>query len=66
MEGYLTLPEAARHIGISRAVLWRHVQAGHLQGVQRVGRWYLIPAAEAERFRIEKPKPGRPRKRPAP
>ena len=63
MEEYVTLPEAARRLGITRAVLWRHVKAGRL-AFERVGKWYLIAEPELERFANTPRPPGRPRRQP--
>lgn len=57
----LTIPQAALLIGMSRAVLWRHVQKDHI-GVERVGKYVLIDADELARFQVKPRRPGRPRK----
>lgn len=61
----LTIPEAAREIGMSRVVLWRHVQKGRLPSIP-AGRFRLIDADDLERFRAtERPQgwpKGKPRK----
>ncbi len=56
----MALTQAARELGITRAVLWRHVKAGHI-AAQQIGRFYVIAEAEVERFRLERRPPGRPR-----
>ncbi len=60
----LTIPEAAREIGMSRIVLWRHVKKGSIPtvGTDRVR---LIDSEDLERFKAQKRRAGRPRK-PAP
>lgn len=57
----LTIPEAAKEIGMARAVLWRHVKKGHLQTV-KAGPYELIDSEELERFKAQERKPGRPPK----
>lgn len=69
MEGrrLLTIPEAAREIGMSRVVLWRHVKKGTIPsiGTEQVR---LIDADDLAKFQAQErpagwPK-GRPRKQP--
>jgi excisionase family DNA binding protein len=60
----LTIPEAAQIVGVTRAVLWRHVKQDHLKAEQ-AGRFYLIEEEEAMRFRDERARPGRPKTKPA-
>jgi hypothetical protein len=57
----LTIPDAAREIGMSRVVLWRHVRAKHIAS-ERYGKYTLIDSEELERFRQQERNPGRPRK----
>ncbi len=57
----LTIPKAALAIGMHRAVLWRHVQRGHLKTEQH-GPYVLIDSDELARFQATKRKAGRPRK----
>jgi predicted DNA-binding transcriptional regulator AlpA len=63
----LTIPEAAREIGMSRVVLWRHVQKGNIPtiGTDRIR---LIDSEDLAKFQAEDrpqgwPK-GKPRKQP--
>lgn len=56
----LTIPEAAALVGVTRAVLWRHVKAGHIPHTP-VGKFLLIDQVDAEHFRDNRPKPGRPK-----
>jgi hypothetical protein len=60
----LTIPQAAREIGMSRFVLWRHVKHGHL-ATEKAGPHVLIDADELAKFRSQKRRPGRPKRRPA-
>jgi hypothetical protein len=60
----LTIPQAAREIGMSRFVLWRHVRHEHLKS-ERHGPHVLIDAEELARFQSQKRRPGRPKRRPA-
>jgi predicted site-specific integrase-resolvase len=59
----LTIPEAAKEIGMSRVVLWRHVKKGTLPSVG-TDRVRLIDAAELARFHAQKRTPGWPLGRP--
>jgi predicted site-specific integrase-resolvase len=60
-EETLTLPEAARELGIAHVTLWRLVKAGKVATV-KLGPVHGITRTELERFRaIERPR-GRPRK----
>lgn len=59
----LTIPEAAREIGMSRVVLWRHVKKGTLPSVG-TDRVRLIDSEELERFNAQKRKAGWPAGRP--
>ena len=59
----LTIPQAAKRIDMSRAVLWRHVKAGHLAAEQH-GPYVLIDAEELAKFSEKDRRPGRPRKQP--
>lgn len=66
----LTIPEAAREIGMSRVVLWRHVKKGRIPSEQ-AGPYVLIDAKDLAAFKAQERRPGwkagRPRKRrPAP
>lgn len=56
----LTIPQAAQRIGMSRAVLWRHVKAKHLASEQH-GPYTLIDAEELARFQAIPREGGRPR-----
>ncbi len=56
----MTIPKAAALVGVTRAVLWRHVKAGHIPHTP-VGRFLLIDQVDAEHFRDNRPKPGRPK-----
>lgn len=55
----LTIPEAADEIGMSRVVLWRHVNKGHLPTVE-VGKYRMVDAEDLARFKAQERKPGRP------
>lgn len=55
----LTIPEAAREIGMSRVVLWRHVKKGTLPSVG-TDRVRLIDSEELERFHAQERKAGWP------
>jgi excisionase family DNA binding protein len=57
----LTIPEAAKVVGVTRAVLWRYVKADRLPAEQ-AGRFYLVDEEDAIRFRDRERRPGRPRK----
>jgi predicted DNA-binding transcriptional regulator AlpA len=59
----LTIPQAAREIGMSRIVLWRHVKKGTIPsvGTERVR---LIDADDLACFQRTKRRTGRPRKTP--
>lgn len=59
----LTIPEAAKEIGMSRVVLWRHVKKGTLPSVG-TDRVRLIDSEELERFHAQDRKPGWPAGRP--
>jgi excisionase family DNA binding protein len=61
MEDFVLLPDAARELNLSRAVLWRHVKAGRLPA-QRLGRLYVIRRADLATFQKNRRKPGRPPK----
>jgi excisionase family DNA binding protein len=60
----LTIPKAAERIGMTRAVLWRHVKAGRLPHV-KIGPYKLVDAAVLDEWAKVKREPGRP-PRPAP
>ncbi len=49
-EERITLPEAARRLGVSHATLFRWVQQG-LVHAERVGRTHVVSGAEIERLR---------------
>lgn len=57
----LTIPKAAERIGMSRFVLWRHVNRGHLKAEQH-GPYLLIDAEELARFQAMERRPGRPKR----
>lgn len=59
----LTIPEAAREIGMSRVVLWRHVRKGTLPsiGTERVR---LIDSEELAKFQAAERRQGWPKGRP--
>ena len=59
----LTIPQAAAEIGMTRAVLWRHVKKGNLPSVQ-VGPYRLIDADDLARFNAQERKPGWPKGKP--
>jgi len=44
---YLTIPEFARILGISRIAIYKHVKKGDIKA-KRVGKIYLIPYRYAE------------------
>jgi hypothetical protein len=65
----LTIPEAAKEIGMSRVVLWRLVKRGVVPS-EPAGRFRVIDSEELAKF-AEQDRPagwpkGRPRKGPAP
>jgi excisionase family DNA binding protein len=62
-EETLTLPEAARELGIAHVTLWRMVKAGRVATV-KLGPVYGITRTELERFRRVHRPIGRPRKQP--
>ncbi len=53
LEGWITVREAARRLGLSRSAVRNHIQAGRLGPVRRVGavRVDLIPLASVEALR---------------
>lgn len=59
----LTIPQAAREIGMTRAVLWRHVQKGRIP-VTEAGPYRLIDAADLAAFVATERKPGWPKGKP--
>jgi len=66
LNGYLTIAEAAALLRRDPATLRQAAGRGSL-AVTRVGSFYLVTAAEVERYRRENlNKRGRPKKRPAP
>lgn len=65
MEGYVSLAQAAERLKITRAVVWRHIKAGDI-AAERVGRIYIVPESEIERYAVERRKPGRPKTKLAP
>lgn len=59
----LTIPQAAREIGMTRAVLWRHVKRGRIPTVD-AGPYQLIDADDLAVFKATERKPGWPAGRP--
>ena len=59
----LTIPQAAKEIGMSRVVLWRHVKKGHIP-VEEAGPYVLIDAEDLARFKAQDRKAGWPAGRP--
>ena len=55
----LTVPEAAKKLGVSRQQVHRYIAKGRLRAA-RVGRGFVVQVSDVERFR--RPKPG-PKKR---
>lgn len=53
LEGWVTIKEAARQLGLSRSAVRNHVRAGRLGPMRRVGtaRVDLLPLASVEAFR---------------
>lgn len=43
MEEKMTVREAAKYKGVSEQAIVRWIRSGLIQGVQRIGRMYLIP-----------------------
>ncbi len=61
MRGYVTLPQAARELGVSRETAWRWASRGLLPAV-RFGRVYAVPLAaldEVKRRVLPRPVWGR-------
>jgi excisionase family DNA binding protein len=56
----LTLPSAARELGISHVTLYRLVKAGRIPST-RVGAYHLIRRTDLEAFRRLDRKAGRPK-----
>lgn len=59
----LTIPQAAREIGMTRAALWRHVKKGSIPVVD-AGPYQLIDAADPAAFQATERKPGWPKGKP--
>lgn len=59
----LTIPEAAREIGMTRAVLWRHVKSGRIPSIG-TDRVRLIDAEALAAFQAVERKPGWPKGKP--
>jgi excisionase family DNA binding protein len=56
MDELVTVPEAARELGVSRWAVWQQVKAGHLPAI-RVGRDWAIERAALNAFKaIYKPR----------
>ena len=60
----LTLPAAARELGISHVTMYRLVRAGRIPCIQ-TGQYRLIKRSDLEAFRQQDRPPGRPPKPPA-
>lgn len=59
----LTIPQAATRIGMTRAVLWRHVKKGRIPTVE-AGPYVLIDAEELAKFKATERKAGWPKGKP--
>lgn len=59
----LTIPQAAMRIGMTRAVLWRHVKKGRIPVVE-AGPYLLIDADALAAFKATERKPGWPKGKP--
>lgn len=57
----LSIPVAAKELGMTRASLWRYVDAEKLPA-EKYGRDWLIRREDLEKFDRERRPPGRPRK----
>lgn len=57
----LTVPEAADRVGITRTVMWRHVNQGHLPSI-KAGRQRLVYDDDLAHFIATRRTPGRPKK----
>ncbi|WP_419184706.1 helix-turn-helix domain-containing protein [Botrimarina mediterranea] len=53
--------EAARHLGVGREAVISAIRRGNL-GAHKLGRDWLVPVAELERYSKERRPVGRPRK----
>jgi predicted site-specific integrase-resolvase len=62
MEGYVTIAEAARRLGISHGRLRFYISKGMVEVERITPRFFLIAETEVERFRAVKPVRGRPRR----
>ena len=53
MDGYLSVPEVADVIGVSRQTIHKWIDSGRISGVITLGRDKGIPVSEAEKIRLE-------------
>ena len=58
MESYLSIPEAADKLGISRTRVWKLVQEERFPGAFRIGRAWAVTQAWLRAARVHRP-PGR-------
>lgn len=58
-DGFLSVSQFAAREGLSRARVLQLLAAGRIEGAQRIGKLWAIPAAS----RLERRRPGRPRRR---
>lgn len=57
LEGYYTIEEAAKYLGVSKNSAWRQAHIGKLESIQAAGRAF-IPKAVLQKFVM--PKRGNP------
>ncbi len=50
LDSYLTIPEAASHIGVHRSVIRYYISRNYFSGASRLGRHWFVPRAEVEKF----------------
>lgn len=57
----LTIPEAAKELGLTRATVWKLVDSGKLPHAEEAGRFKLIDWDELQAFKAKERRPGWPR-----
>jgi excisionase family DNA binding protein len=68
MDDVMTIPDAARELGMTPAGVWKRIKRGEMKATQPSPKLWLIPRKEVERWRDRGklkpgPKPGSKRTR---